>query len=132
MVDPAVLPVTTASAARQGSRLEPPAWADYFNQLTRRIEQGLDLEATVEVVGDHGVGEEAEWLPLLNITYDKHGGQVAIGLGGRGERYPAVLWHYVERPKLVWVHEHDGIPSGIAFDDEEGTLTLLRIRPAGS
>jgi hypothetical protein len=124
--------ITSASAAREGTRLESHEWADYFNQLTRRIEEGLDLEATVEVVGDHGIGEEAKWLPLLNITHDKHGGDVAIGLGGRGERYPAVLWHYVERPELIWVHEHNGIPSAIAFDDEEGTLTLLRIRPAGS
>jgi Family of unknown function (DUF5335) len=124
--------VSTASAAREGNRLEPPEWADYFNRLTTRIEEGLDLEATVEVVGDQGAGTEASWLPLLNITYEKHGGDVAIGLGGRGERYPAVLWHYVERPKLVWVHEHDGIPGAIAFEDEEGTLTLLRIRPAGS
>jgi hypothetical protein len=124
--------VTTASAAREGRRLEAPEWAEYFNQLTRRIEEGLDLEATVDVVGEHGIGEEAEWLPLLNITFDKHGGVVAIGLGGRGERYPAALWHYVERPELIWVHERNGIPSAIAFDDEEGTLTLLRIRPAGS
>jgi hypothetical protein len=124
--------ITTASAARKGSCLETPEWVDYFNQLTRRIEQGLDLDATVEVVGDHGIGEEAEWLPLLNITHDKHGGDVAIALGGRGERYPAALWHYVERPQLIWVHQRDGIPSAIAFDDEEGTLTLLRIRPGGS
>jgi hypothetical protein len=124
--------VNTASAARQGRRLESPEWVDYFNQLTRRIEEGLDLEATVEIVGDHGIGEEAEWLPLLDITHDKHDGRVAIGLGGRGERYPAVLWHYVERPQVVWTHERDGVPTAIAFDDEEGTLTLLRIRPAGS
>ena len=124
--------ITTASSARNGSRLETPEWAEYFNQLTRRIEEGLDLEATLEVVGDHGIGEEAEWLPLLNLTYEKPGGDVAIGLGGRGERYPAVLWHYVERPRLIWVHERDGIPGAIALDDEEGTLTLLRIRSAGS
>jgi hypothetical protein len=124
--------ITTATAAREGSRLETPEWVEYFNRLTRRLEEGLDLEATVEVVGDHGIGEEARWLPLLNITHDKHRGDVAIGLGGRGERYPAVLWHYVERPKLIWVHERDDIPTAIAIDDEEGTLTLLRIRPCGS
>jgi hypothetical protein len=68
---------------------------------------------------------------------------LAIGVGGRGERYPLVLWHYVERPRLIWVHEREGVPTAIAIESADaaedddvapdadgqsagGTLTLMR------
>src|SRR4051794_7124094 len=79
------------------------------------------------VVGDKVVGEEVERLPLLNITYEDGDDQVAIGVGGRGRRFPAALWHYVEKPRLIWVHEHDGWPTAIAIESEDGTLTLLSV-----
>jgi hypothetical protein len=120
--------ISTASDARGGTRLERPEWAGYFQRLTARLEDGLELEATVDVVADDVVGTEAEWLPLLSITWEGRDEQIAIGLGGRGERYPAALWHYVERPSLVWVHEYDGVPSAIALEDEDGVLTLLQMR----
>jgi hypothetical protein len=120
--------IRTATDARGGPRLERPEWADYFQRLTARLEQGLELEATLEIVADDVVGTAAEWLPLLSITWERGDEQIAIGLGGRGERYPARLWHYVERPLMVWVHEYDGVPSAIAFEDDDGILTLLQTR----
>jgi hypothetical protein len=120
--------ISTATDARGGTRLERPEWADYFQRLTARLEDGLELEATVEVVADDMVGTAAECLPLLSITWEGRDEQIAIALGGRGERYPAALWHYVERPSMVWVHEYDGVPSAIALEDEDGILTLLQVR----
>jgi hypothetical protein len=122
--------ISTGSEARQGAQIERPEWATYFDELTRRLEHGTDLEASIEIVGDKVVGEEVERLPLLNITYEDGDDEVAIGVGGRGRRFPATLWHYVEKPRLIWVHEHDGLPTAIAFESEDGTLTLLRLYPA--
>jgi hypothetical protein len=122
--------MTTSAEARQGTPIHKPDWARYFDELTRRLEDALDLRATVEIVGAETVRTEAKWLPLLSITWERGDEEIAIGLGGRVNRYPAALWHYVERPQLIWVHEHDGVPTAIAFDDDEGTLTLLRVRSA--
>jgi hypothetical protein len=120
--------ISTATDARGGTRLERPEWADYFQRLTARLEDGLELEATLEVLADDMVGTEAEWLPLLSITWEGRDEQIAVALGGRAERYPAQLWHYVERPSMVWVHEYDGAPSAIALEDDDGILTLLQVR----
>jgi uncharacterized protein DUF5335 len=119
----------TASEARRGRPVERPEWAAYFDELTRRLEHGLELDTTLEVVGEKVVGTEAERLPLANITYEDGDHQVAIGLGGRGRRFPLVLWHYVERPRLIWVHEHDGVPTAIAIESGDGELHLLRTYP---
>jgi hypothetical protein len=135
--------VTTAAEARWGSRLPRPEWAGYFNELTRRLEHGLELNVTLEVVGENVVGTEVERLPLCNVTYEPRHDNLAIGVGGRGERYPLVLWHYVERPRLIWVHEREGVPTAIAIESADaaedddvatdadgqsagGTLTLMR------
>jgi len=124
------LTVSTGSEARQGDQIARPEWARYFDELTAGLEHGKDLEVGIEVVGDKVVGEEVERLPLLNITYEDGDDQVAIGVGGRGRRFPAALWHYVDKPRLIWVHEHDGRPTAIAIESEDGTLTLLRFYPA--
>jgi hypothetical protein len=122
--------ITTGSDVRRGTQLDRPEWAAYFDDLTRRIaREGLDLEVTIEVVGDNVVGEEVERLPLNNITYEDGDHQVAIGVGGRGCRYPSVLWHYVDSPRLIWVHEHNGVPTAIALESDDGVLTLLRVTP---
>jgi hypothetical protein len=121
----------TASEARNGQQVDKPEWAAYFDDLTRRLEHGLELEATLEVVSETVVGTEVERLPLANITYEDGDDEVAIGLGGRGRRYPLVLWHYVERPRMIWVHEHDGVPTAIAIETAEGDLNLMRTYPGG-
>jgi Family of unknown function (DUF5335) len=122
--------ITTAGDARQGTQLDRPEWARYFDDLTKRLEDGLDLEVTIEVVGENVVGTEVERLPLLNITWEDHHDHMAIGVGGKGARFPAALWHYVEAPRLIWVHEREGVPTAIAFESDDGTLTLLRVYQA--
>ena len=78
-------------------------WSDYFEDVNRRLEGGLDLEATLELVTEEIVGPEAERLPLDSITHEDGDDEIAIGLGGRGQKFPAVLWHFVEGPRQVWI-----------------------------
>jgi hypothetical protein len=120
----------TPSTARDGLLLEKEAWTEYFNYVTKLLENE-DVEVRIEVVGDKVVGEEVERLPLLSITWEKRDDQFAIGVAGRGPRYPAALWHYVEHPRFVWVHEHDGLPQAIAIEAGDGTLTLISLSRAG-
>jgi hypothetical protein len=124
--------MTSASTAGQRRELAREEWGPYFAELTRRLEDGLELEAAVEVTSEATDGTEAQALPLVSITYEKHDDQIAIALGGRGSRFPAALWHYVDHPTLVWVREEGDVPAalGIEGGDEDHTYTFVRLDSA--
>jgi hypothetical protein len=121
-----------AGAANEAKLLEKPQWGSFFEELNKRLEHGEQLEASVEVTGEDVDGTEAELLPLDGITWEHHDDQIAIGLGGRGQRYPAVLWHFVDHPRQVWVRVHEGVPVSLGIESEDGTYTFVRLRRAGA
>jgi hypothetical protein len=125
--------MTTASEKRLGEEIPQSEWATFFDNINRRLEHPPPLfEVTIEVTDDGIEGTEAERLPLNSITWEDGDDQVAIGVGGRGQRYPSVLWHYVDRPRKVnVVREGDGPPSQIAIEQEDGDPTVVRITPEG-
>lgn len=110
--------------------LDRSEWGSYFDDLDRRMEHGLDLDASIEIAGGDVDGTEAAHMPLDAITYEDGDDQIAIGLGGRGARYPAALWHFVDEPARVWVHEERGVPEAIGVESSDGTYTFIRLRPA--
>jgi hypothetical protein len=120
--------VSERDVARELDRSE---WGPYFDALNRRLEEGLELIAAIEVTDERIDGTEAEGLPLDSITYERGDDQFAIGLGGRGSRFPAVLWHYVDRPVRVWVHEDGDVPTSVGIEAEDGRYTFVRLDPAG-
>jgi hypothetical protein len=126
--------MTSAQNTDRRRELDPSEWFGYFNELSKRLEHGLELEAAIEVTSEATDGTEAEPLPLDGITYEKKDDQIAIGLGGRGQRFPAVLWHYVDHPTVVWVREEGDVPVAIGIEggDEDHTYTFIRLRQAGS
>jgi hypothetical protein len=115
------------SQGREARELDRGEWAQFFEAINRRLEAGEDLEATLELVTREIVGPEAERLPLDSITHEDGDDEIAIGLGGRGQRFPAALWHFVERPRQVWILEREGEPMVIAIDSEDGSRTLLHV-----
>jgi hypothetical protein len=103
-------------------------WAPYFEAINRRVAQGEDLEASVELLSDDVGGPQAERLPLESITHEDEDDQVAIGLGGRGARFPSVLYHFVDKPRLLHVHEtDDGRPISLEIVSVDGTHTVVWI-----
>ena len=105
------------SDTQLGRELPQPEWSDYFTQLDRDLEHGLELEATIELVGpEEPIGTEAERLPLGSITWEHGDDQIAISLGGRGRKYPVVLDHFVDTPRRLWVQEADGHPTAITIE----------------
>ena len=116
---------------RQTRELDQARWSGYSDDLNRRLEDGLDIEATLELVTEEIVGPEAERLPLDSITHEDGDDEIAIGLGGRGTKFPAALWHYVEKPRHVWVidREKEPEPAVIAIQSEDGSRTLLHLNP---
>jgi hypothetical protein len=113
-----------------GRELPQEQWAAYFERLNARIEAGEELDVSITLIGDLLGGPEAASLPLASITYEDADDEIAIGLGGRGQLYPAALWHYAETPREVWVEEQRELPRLITIVSADGTRTLLTITPA--
>jgi hypothetical protein len=125
--------MTSAQNTEQRRELDRAEWFSYFNNLSRELAHGLDLEAAIEVTSEAVDGTEAEALPLNGISYEKKDDQVAISLGGRRPRFPAILTHFVDHPTLVWVREEGGIPVAIGIEsgDPDRTYTFIRLQRAG-
>ncbi|MEA2366646.1 MAG: hypothetical protein QOE69_877 [Thermoleophilaceae bacterium] len=119
--------MNTELGAHTGRELEQDEWAAFFDELNKRMEHGEELEATIEIVSDPAVGTEAERLPLASITYEDGDDQIAIGVGGRGHRFPTVLWHFVDHPRKVVVTEPDVDVTGLIIESEDETLTVVRL-----
>jgi hypothetical protein len=61
-------------------RLEKPEWRPFFDAVSKLLEA---KDAEVEVASlDLGDRTQAEWLPLLGITYDPRDDVVDIALKG--------------------------------------------------
>jgi hypothetical protein len=115
------------AGAGQGRELEQREWAPFFDELNKRVEGGEELDATVEVVSEPLELTEAERLPLASITHEDGDHQIAIGLGGRGTRYPTVLWHYVDAPRRVVVSQPEEKTLGVSIESGDGSTTAVRL-----
>lgn len=111
-------------------RYEPPRaeWREYFDQVTKD-HQGDTV--TIEVVDlDYGDQFEAERMPFAYVEFDEKDDEVGVGVGGKEGRYPVVLRHAVEHPKMVLA---DPVAPGTAraFDivGKDGTSTIVTLRP---
>jgi hypothetical protein len=124
-----MMKMESRSEVHDGRELQRTDWGAFFEELNRRMERGTNYEATIELATEEIVGPEAERLPLTGITYEDGDDEIAVGVGGRGGRFPAVLWHFVENPRQVWVQEEGDEPSTIAIRSEDGSLTLVRLYP---
>jgi Family of unknown function (DUF5335) len=108
--------------------LERDEWGPYLFELTRRLGDGSEVQTRLALVADDTAGIEAERLPLDSITYEDGDDQIAIGLGSRSKRFPVLLWHFVDRPRLLWVNEEDDdVPGVIVVESEDGTVTRLEL-----
>jgi hypothetical protein len=67
-------------------RLEKPEWRPFFDVISMLLEAKV---AEVEVASlDLGDQTQAEWLPLLGITYDPRDDVVDIALDGLDQHDP--------------------------------------------
>lgn len=106
--------------------LERDEWAAFFDGLSRRAQE-IDVETTIEILGGEVPGVEAERLPLAGTSYEEGDEAIAVDVGGRGERFPVVLRHFVKHPRRVLVHAEDGQPTALAIVAEDGTTTIVRL-----
>jgi hypothetical protein len=92
------------------SKLEKDAWHPYFDIMSKAL-LGKQAEVAVESL-QLGNQIEAEWLPLLGITYDPKSDLVEVVMEG--------LDHMIRHPREVYVDvEAAGLKSVEVIDDDD-------------
>src|SRR5260221_11365751 len=76
-------------------KLEKSQWRTYFDRMSKELAgERAELEVASLKIGDE---IEAEWLPLIGITYDPKDDILEIALEG--------VDHLINKPREVWVEE---------------------------
>ena len=101
-----------------GIRIEKPEWEGFLALLSRTPESQRALIA----VNSPKLGSrpEAEWLPLLGMTYDGHDDIIEIAL--------EQLDHQIRRPRELYFAEEAGWFTGVAIVDSEGARHIVMLR----
>lgn len=88
-------------------------------------------EAYIEIIGrELGDQEESAWLPLSGISYDPHGDQIVITVGGISSRYPVHLTHMINKPTQLTLRQAGAKgESVIMVMAADATETLVHMRP---
>jgi len=99
-------------------KLEKSIWQPYFDAVSKVLAgKRAEIEAAALDLGDQ---IEAEWLPLLGITYDPKDDLIEIALEG--------VDHLIPKPREVWV-EADGLDlSSIEIVDADGARQIVTLR----
>ena len=93
-------------------------WQAAADLLSKAIHgQPARVEIASRQLGDQ---VEAEWAPLLGITYDPKDDLFEIQLEG--------VDHLVSHPRLFAVRERDGLAESLMVIDGEGTEHIVQLR----
>jgi hypothetical protein len=93
-------------------------WQAAADLLSKAIHgQPARVEVASQQLGDQ---IEAEWAPLLGITYDPKDDLFEIQLEG--------VDHLVSHPRLFAVRERGGLADSLAVIDGEGTEHIVQLR----
>jgi acetamidase/formamidase len=104
-------------------------WVDQLDSVTRDHE-GDDV--TIEVLdSEWGDAHEAQRMPFTYVNYDQKDDAVIIGVGGHSGSWPVVLRHIVWHPTEVSIAPV-GDETALRITEQDGTVTLVTIRPAAS
>jgi hypothetical protein len=101
-------------------QIDRARWAPFFDTVTKSL---TGKQAEIEVASlDLGDQIEAEWTPLIGITYDKKDDLIEIQV--------EKLDHLIRSPRAVFVeYEVSGIVA-IAIDDADGNRQIVRLKDA--
>lgn len=99
-------------------KLDKGAWQTYFDRISKSV---LGKQAEIEVASlDIGDQIEAEWVPLLGITYDPKNDLVEVLVEG--------LDHLIRHPRDIYIDEG---PTGLAsmeVIDTDDVRQIIRLR----
>lgn len=99
-------------------KLEKSQWRVYFDRMSKGlVGKRAEIEVASLKLGDK---IEAEWLPLLGISYDPANDAIDIALEG--------LDHRIHKPREVYVEEEGLTLSSLEVVDSEGTRQIVLFR----
>jgi hypothetical protein len=104
-------------------KLEKGEWRAYFDVLTKGLAVGKRVEIEVAAIplGDQ---IEAEWLPLLGMTYDHKDDSVHVFLAG-GDAH---LDHIIRHPSEIWVTDGKAGVESILVVGSDGARQIVKLR----
>jgi hypothetical protein len=99
-------------------KLETAFWQAYFDVLSRNLHgQSAEIEIAALALGNQ---VQAEWLPLLGISYDPRSEVLSVLLEG--------LDHMVHHPREIYADEGPAGLHSLLVIDNEGTRQIIRLR----
>jgi hypothetical protein len=99
-------------------KIDRPAWQAFFDTISKGL---VGVRAEIEVAS-LALGDqiEAEWLPLLGITYDPKDDVLEIALGG--------LDHLIPRPQELYADAGAGALLSFEVIDGDGASQIIMLR----
>ena len=99
-------------------RLEKPEWRPFFDTMSKILEAQV---AEVEVASlDLGDRTQAEWLPLIGITYDPRDDAVEIALDG--------LDHMIRKPREIYLDDGAAGLTSLEIVDADGVRQIVKLK----
>ena len=99
-------------------KLDKKEWKAFFDGVSKVL--GVK-QAEIEVLSlDLGDQVEAEWLPLLGLTYDPKGDVLDVALEG--------LDHLISKPREIYVEDGNVGLASLAIVDAEGARQIVKLR----
>lgn len=99
-------------------RLEKPEWHPFFDVVSKLL---TAEQAEVEV-GSLNLGDrtQAEWLPLLGISYDPRDDVVDIALDG--------LDHMIRKPREIYLDNGTAALTSFEIVDADGVRQIVKLK----
>jgi hypothetical protein len=99
-------------------RLEKPEWRPFFDTMSEILEAKV---AEVEVASlDLGDRRQAEWLPLIGITYDPRDDAVEIALDG--------VDHMIRKPREIYLDDGAAGLTSLEIVDADGVRQIVKLK----
>jgi hypothetical protein len=99
-------------------KLEKPEWRSFLDVVSKLLEA---KEAEIEVESlDLGEQVEAEWLPLIGITYDPKDDLVEVALEG--------VDHMIRKPSEIYLESDVGTLASIEIVGDDGVKQIVKFR----
>ena len=99
-------------------KIDKPEWRTFFDWLSQGL---LGARAEIEVASlELGDQIEAEWLPLLGITYDHKDDVLEIALEG--------VDHLIYGPREVWADLNVGEMMSFEVIDDRRVSQIIKLR----
>jgi len=99
-------------------KLEKAQWHPFLDRLSRLLPA---KQAEVEVASlDLGDQVEAEWLPLIGITYDPKDDIVEVALEG--------VDHMIRKPRELYIDNGAGPLTSLEIVDADGVKQIVKLK----